>query len=192
DIDECSTGKHQCTGICVNTPGSYNCSCYEGAKLQNDQRSCIECDKYHWGPACVNECNCSLNGTAQCSRVTGCVCRPGWAGQTCSSDIDECSAVVPPCPSLSNCINTPGSYRCQCRVGYQLINNTCVDIDECSSGSPCYFKCTNTMGSYSCSCPPGFRVEENKCTDIDECAVDHLNNCDQNCRNTNGNFACEC
>ncbi|CAL1547951.1 unnamed protein product [Lymnaea stagnalis] len=197
DINECTTRKHLCTGICINTVGSYNCSCNEGEKLQNDQRSCIECDSFHWGHECVNECKCSPSGSSQCSRTKGCVCRPGWAGLTCSNDIDECSATDPPCPSLSSCINTPGSYHCQCRVGYQLtketlMNQTCVDIDECSNGSPCDVNCTNTMGSYSCSCPSGFRVEENKCTDIDECAVTQLNNCDQNCRNTNGKFACEC
>uniref|UniRef100_A0A1X7T8K6 EGF-like calcium-binding domain-containing protein n=1 Tax=Amphimedon queenslandica TaxID=400682 RepID=A0A1X7T8K6_AMPQE len=30
DIDECVTGTHSCQQRCINTEGSYNCSCYDG------------------------------------------------------------------------------------------------------------------------------------------------------------------
>ena len=32
DIDECTSGVHDCSdvAVCLNTPGSYNCSCREG------------------------------------------------------------------------------------------------------------------------------------------------------------------
>ena len=30
DIDECVTGTHSCQQRCINTEGSYNCSCYNG------------------------------------------------------------------------------------------------------------------------------------------------------------------
>lgn len=31
DIDECTAGSNNpCSMICINTPGSYNCSCPEG------------------------------------------------------------------------------------------------------------------------------------------------------------------
>ena len=30
DIDECSTNSHGCSQVCINTDGSYNCSCHDG------------------------------------------------------------------------------------------------------------------------------------------------------------------
>lgn len=30
DIDECKTGQHDCQNQCVNTQGSYQCSCQSG------------------------------------------------------------------------------------------------------------------------------------------------------------------
>ena len=32
DIDECASGAHVCSDValCLNTPGSYNCSCLDG------------------------------------------------------------------------------------------------------------------------------------------------------------------
>ncbi|KAI3361146.1 hypothetical protein L3Q82_013345 [Scortum barcoo] len=47
DMDECSkldpgndTGP-LCSQICINTPGSYHCSCYYGYQLHSDQRTCL-------------------------------------------------------------------------------------------------------------------------------------------------------
>ena len=41
-----------------------------------------------------------------------------------STDIDECASNVSKCGQL--CINSPGSYLCDCNYGYQL------DIDRTS------------------------------------------------------------
>ncbi|KAM9353495.1 complement component 1, r subcomponent [Symphorus nematophorus] len=47
DIDECSNpdpgdgSGPLCSQICVNTPGSYRCSCYYGYKLHVDQHTCL-------------------------------------------------------------------------------------------------------------------------------------------------------
>ena len=37
DIDECSTGEHNCTQNqqCVNRPGDYQCECISGYELLN-------------------------------------------------------------------------------------------------------------------------------------------------------------
>ncbi|XP_064121625.1 protein HEG homolog 1-like [Macrobrachium nipponense] len=43
----------------------------------------------------------------------------------CSAkDIDEC--LSNPCPDVSVCTNTPGSYLCQCPPGYNLTSGACV------------------------------------------------------------------
>ena len=39
DVNECS-GVNDCQQECENTPGSYNCSCYEGFELASNEKSC--------------------------------------------------------------------------------------------------------------------------------------------------------
>ena len=41
DIDECSENSHDCEQVCVNTPGSFTCSCGEGYEALYDGRSCV-------------------------------------------------------------------------------------------------------------------------------------------------------
>ena len=37
DINECSTGDHNCTQNqrCINEPGTFNCECFSGHELVN-------------------------------------------------------------------------------------------------------------------------------------------------------------
>lgn len=47
----------------------------------------------------------------------GCCQHPaGWQGDTCQTDVDECGAERGTCPPW--CVNTVGSYRCQCWEGH--------------------------------------------------------------------------
>uniref|UniRef100_A0A667G3S6 Adhesion G protein-coupled receptor E2 n=1 Tax=Lynx canadensis TaxID=61383 RepID=A0A667G3S6_LYNCA len=85
---------------------------------------------------------------------------------TCVPDINECG---PPlymsCGSLAHCHNVEGSYYCECAPGHELLSggtkfqsekeNTCQDVDECSSGKhQCHntTHCINVKGSYKCYC----------------------------------------
>ena len=44
DIDECSATTHGCEQGCLNTEGSYTCTCGEGYVLNDDKRTCsIDC-----------------------------------------------------------------------------------------------------------------------------------------------------
>ena len=40
DIDECSLEIDNCTQICLDTQGSYSCSCRDGYTLDSDGRDC--------------------------------------------------------------------------------------------------------------------------------------------------------
>ncbi|VDI73637.1 Hypothetical predicted protein [Mytilus galloprovincialis] len=197
DINECADdSKNLCTdkSTCSNIAGSFKCSCPIGQFLENDQRTCSNCDQFHWGDNCNTTCNCGA-GAERCDRITGCMCKSGWQGTLCDADINECSGGVNPCDTSLNqrCVNTPGSFVCQCVAGYQndTVTGTCTDINECDN-NPCDQLCTNTDGSYTCSCRTGFTKDANdKCQDINECDTT-LNKCDQNCLNTPGSYKCSC
>nr|XP_023485071.1 epidermal growth factor-like protein 7 isoform X6 [Equus caballus] len=51
-----------------------------------------------------------------CVQPGRCHCPAGWRGDTCQTDVDECSAGRGGCPQ--RCVNTAGSYWCQCWEGH--------------------------------------------------------------------------
>ena len=40
DINECTEGVDECEHMCMNTNGSYNCSCFENYILADNGKSC--------------------------------------------------------------------------------------------------------------------------------------------------------
>ena len=40
DVDECSPGKADCDGICINMPGAYRCACDKDNILGKDGKKC--------------------------------------------------------------------------------------------------------------------------------------------------------
>ena len=102
------------------------------------------------------------------------------------------------CHVLSDCINTVGSFYCQCHDGYEFeddTNSTCINIDECVVTPPCDINanCTDTVGSFDCECNDGYSGNGTFCEDFDECTHD-TDGCDINawCNNTIGSFDCYC
>ena len=41
DVNECGLDKGGCDHKCVNTGGSYHCTCAEGYSLQRDNKTCV-------------------------------------------------------------------------------------------------------------------------------------------------------
>lgn len=73
-------------------------------------------------------------------------------------DIDECAAVPGLCQG-GKCINSIGSFSCECPPGQRRhrVTNNCEDIDECEDPDICpNGKCVNTEGDYYCLCNPHF------------------------------------
>ncbi|XP_071489356.1 hyalin-like [Diadema antillarum] len=78
-------------------------------------------------------------------------------------DYDECSNDVDNCHDNATCVNTKGTFTCQCREGYLDLDprnpgRSCQDIDECASVSDCHSNatCINTDGNFTCECNGGF------------------------------------
>lgn len=74
-------------------------------------------------------------------------------------DLDEC-ALMPHICDGGDCVNTDGSFRCDCPMGYVLDNTgrKCIDENECISSSNICGNgtCSNVVGGFECSCSDGF------------------------------------
>ena len=40
-------------------------------------------------------------------------------------DTDECAETSSPCPEHTDCANTVGSFKCNCRPGFIQVNSSC-------------------------------------------------------------------
>ena len=82
-------------------------------------------------------------------------------------DLDECKSGLAVCPQYSYCHNTPGSYDCHCKDGFEEKDySICADIDECLQENICtknHTKCVNKIGGFSCICKDGFKSSEGIC-----------------------------
>ena len=94
DINECDNVNGGCEQNCINDDGSYTCSCTSGFRLSTD-----------------------------CQNCTGMPLGTNYTNHACQSylDINECHTSNGGCHH--NCINTIGSYACQCNEGFTSTNN---------------------------------------------------------------------
>ncbi|XP_070600208.1 epidermal growth factor-like protein 8 isoform X1 [Erythrolamprus reginae] len=76
--------------------------------------------KRHLGDTKCEEaiCHKSCQNGGSCIQPNKCQCLPGWGGRYCQIDVDECDTPLARC--AQECLNTAGSYKCQCRAGYAL------------------------------------------------------------------------
>ncbi|XP_043353181.1 epidermal growth factor-like protein 8 isoform X2 [Dermochelys coriacea] len=86
--------------------------------LQTRAICCPGWKKRHVGANTCEEavCHKPCQNGGVCASPDSCQCRPGWGGRYCHVDMDECRSPVPLCSQ--RCLNTPGSYRCQCEPGF--------------------------------------------------------------------------
>jgi len=97
--------------------------------------------------------------------IIGCIdafaklCPEGVGRGDKGEDLNECDFMTNPCDG-GECINTDGSYRCECPTGYVLdsTGKKCMDENECKinvnicgNGT-----CTNLQGGFECICADGF------------------------------------
>ncbi|XP_044768588.1 nephronectin isoform X5 [Neomonachus schauinslandi] len=145
-----------------------------------------------WGqcqPVCRPQCK-----HGECIGPDKCKCHPGYAGKTCSQDLNECG--LKPRPCKHRCMNTQGSYKCYCLSGYMLMpDGSCSSALTCSMAN-CQYGCDVVKGQIRCQCPsPGLQLapDGRTCVDVDECATGSAS-CPRfrQCVNTFGSYICKC
>lgn len=107
----------------------------------------------HGAPICDSQ-PCLNQGVCQDQfNEFNCSCTPGWEGELCETEINECSST--PCV-YGTCKDLLADFQCECEPGYK--GKDCgEEVDNCLE-----FKCENggdcveTEGTHTCSCPPGY------------------------------------
>lgn len=143
-MDECES--YPCHGhhnVCVNTPGSYRCECISGYRKINGFCKGIEICKKKTSNVLQ-----SFNKLIECAMSN-------LMFVFIYTDVDECqdSSIC-----SHKCINSDGSYKCDCNQGFKLENDKdCVDVNECLD-TKCH-DCENLPGSFKCFCKKGFVID---------------------------------
>ncbi|XP_067685154.1 fibulin-1-like isoform X2 [Haliotis asinina] len=167
------------------------------------RRSSLSCQSTAYGNPCdikFMEC-CSGREVAQ-NQTAG---DPGTGvpgngiGDQGEDDKDEC-ALFPDKLCSQRCVNTPGSFRCECSEGYILdadgrtcrLKNT-QEGYNCGENNPCEHQCDEDASGVMCSCFDGYQLNDDQttCSDIDECALGYAR-CGRHeeCINVMGRYTC--
>lgn len=183
-----------------------------GNAICDEHRRCL-CPTPNVGNDCRHPCEALACGpNSNCMIVNNeakCLCAPGFVGSAdrlggCVDD-DECKRTPSVCPAGSVCLNTPGSFTCQCPHGISGdpysggctrsdIVLTCDETHPCSKDENCIVDSYN--GKNVCVCRLGFTRDPvtSKCVDIDECIATDRPACGMNsvCKNLPGSYECFC
>ncbi|XP_065066902.1 cysteine-rich with EGF-like domain protein 2-A isoform X2 [Rhopilema esculentum] len=176
DIDECST-ENLCTAgtYCQNAIGSYNCEpCHDSCEFECTGRGNTACN------ACRNGYEMVDGG---CKDIDECAGKDGQS--LCTDDSQYCKNTeggfeCESCDkSCQKCIG-PGESSCvKCRNGFEMVEGSCKDVDECLTKNACNKQteqCENTDGSYKCSCKTGYKKKEGKCVKDEDIEDDDVDN----------------
>ncbi|KAM5298520.1 protein crumbs homolog 2 [Ctenodactylus gundi] len=163
EVLECASTPCAHNATCVDGVGNFRCLCWPGF---SGERCEVDEDECATGPClnggrCLQRSNPALYGGAQAAfpgpfsfhQAAGflCQCPPGFEGEDCSVDVDECASG--PCLHRGRCQDLPSGFQCHCPDGYAGL--TCQeDVDECLS-EPCLHggTCSDTVAGYTCWCP---------------------------------------
>ena len=197
DINECQQFNGGCEFGCRNTIGSHQCYCYYGHRLINTTHcdneiqyivvQGIENEDYRF--SCHADQNLTIQNftcenippqTTAATTTTPSGCPIGYLQRNAGEcvDEDECDFYT---NCQHSCVNTEGSFHCECNEGYQLADDgySCNDINECHKlNGGCEYGCRNSIGSYQCYCYYGLELKnKTHCDDEIQCiVVQNLNN----------------
>lgn len=163
-------GTHACGGCTPIADETFCGVCPVG--YQGDGRTCVDYDECATGNGgCDPQATCRDTG----GRRT-CSCNLGFNGDgvTCSPNV-----CTPACHSAAFC--DTGNH-CRCPAGTTSMDDgrSCLDVDECASGTDnCHFSstCTNAdptspLGGpqFTCACGPGWTGDGVRCVELSNIA----------------------
>ncbi|XP_024237361.2 protein crumbs homolog 2a [Oncorhynchus tshawytscha] len=186
DIPECASDPCQHGATCLEGVKEYTCLCWPGYEGENCEMDIDECAEQ----PCENDGECfersdtshwEMDWEFRFADAAGylCQCPPGFAGENCSVNIDECESE--PCQNRGSCEDQVNGYTCLCPEGF--MGEICeINIDECES-QPCLNGawCEDGVASYTCHCP---EAEPDKLPwGGHHCGIQLLGCVDQECQN---------
>ncbi|XP_078617495.1 uncharacterized protein LOC144885449 [Branchiostoma floridae x Branchiostoma japonicum] len=127
NIDDCTPNPCQNGAVCTDKIADYNCTCTDRYKGKNCSsiRNCYDFP-------CLNGVQCiELNTTTPSAAGRICSCAPGYKGEDCGEDCDECSEQCNSgmCVNYISCENRFGDFICECEPGYEW-KNCSKEIDR--------------------------------------------------------------
>ncbi|XP_016384247.1 protein crumbs homolog 2-like [Sinocyclocheilus rhinocerous] len=157
DIPECASHPCQHEATCLEGINHYNCTCWPGFEGDNCELDIDECAD----TPCENDGECFEKSKPEhwetdweftYATAAGyiCQCQPGYTGENCSVNINEC--VSEPCHNGGSCEDLVNGYKCVCPEGFAGVECE-VNIDECES-APCLNGgvCEDGVAEYKCHC----------------------------------------
>ncbi|XP_067902984.1 signal peptide, CUB and EGF-like domain-containing protein 2 [Heterodontus francisci] len=223
DIDECDNEYNGgCVHECINIPGNYRCTCYDGFMLAHDGHNCLDVDECIFNNGgcqhtCVNtvgsyECQCKEGFFLSDNQHT-CIHR-SEEGMSCMNKDHGCAHI---------CRETPkGGVACECRPGFELARNQRGCILTCNHGNGgCHHTCDDTDDGPVCGCHQKYALlsDGKICIEKAEAAIENseynatsvtdvdkrvkrrllmetcaVNNggCDRTCKDTSTGVRCSC
>lgn len=161
------------TKECINEWAHRSCICKHGWTGDDCSQNIDECENHvlsmkadeNLEPMCKNGGECYDQNPNDNARGFRCRCIPGWTGDYCETDINECTegfdgkhAGMNPCKNKAICFNTVGSYSCTCSNHFKG-DNCEQDIDQCTENPGlCHNNglCVNTDAGFECACVDGW------------------------------------
>ncbi|KAK3518586.1 hypothetical protein QTP70_004079 [Hemibagrus guttatus] len=196
DIDECGTEYNGgCVHECINIPGNYRCTCYDGFRLAHDGHNCLDL------AISSSKARLKILASADSSFPWALFFFSGKRKSEKSFNLVRKDFILfvwiwlYPCPSLEPVkdflpppknIPTIGLFTVvslisQLKASGHLVETK--DVDECSEGNGgCQQVCVNMMGSYECRCKEGFFLSDNQHTCIQRPKGDHRVRATPQCR----------
>uniref|UniRef100_A0A8D3CDV4 Signal peptide, CUB and EGF-like domain-containing protein 1 n=1 Tax=Scophthalmus maximus TaxID=52904 RepID=A0A8D3CDV4_SCOMX len=177
DMDECENDYNGgCVHECINIPGNYRCTCYDGFMLAHDGHNCMdvdECLDNNGGcqQVCVNtmgsyECQCT-DGFFLSDNQHTCIHRSD-DGMNCMNKDHGCAHICREAPGK-------GGVSCECRPGFELAKNQKECTLTCNYGNGgCQHTCDDTDTGPVCGCHQKYALHSDSktCIEKDEAAIE--------------------